>query len=340
MAKKQREYSREDKLRAIHHFVPQSYLRRFAIEGKPNQVYAYEIDKEPYATNIKNVAGQRDLYTFNDIDSKGETAELEDVFADIDAQGIELLQLLDTLPDGFVVLPEEQKGNLFSYIAFLHTRNVQERKQWAESYGQMSLVQMQMIASNEEVWHRDAKEAMGDKYDYDQAESSRNALLDGKMKVEFNPMDQYFLGTTLAMSKELYFVLMKLKKAVLVSTDTQSKHFVTSDNPVTHYRPEKDNRPKWMGLGYINAVFQLPISPTRCLLLINDDMRMRTFKCTRGEVDHMNWYTYYYADRWIFSHIKSKTVMQMFKDHRAKEPFSKIDSPFERAKKRKDSEKT
>ncbi len=91
-----------------------------------------------------------------------------------------------------------------------------------------------------------------------------------------------------------------------------------------------------MGLGYINAVFQLPISPTQCLLLINEDMRMRTFKCTRGEVDHMNWYTYYYADRWIFSHIKSKTVAQMFKDHKAKELFSKMDSPFGRAKKRKE----
>lgn len=197
---------------------------------------------------------------------------------------------------------------------------------------------MQFVATNEEVWHRDAKEAMGDKYDYDQAESSRNAVLDGDMKVEFDPMDQYFLGTTLAMSKELYFVLMKLKKAVLVSTDTPSKHFVTSDNPVTHYRPENDNRPKWMGLGYINAVFQLPISPTRCLLLINDDMRMRTFKCTRDEVDHMNWYTYYYADRWIFSHLKSKSVAQMFKDHKAKEPFSKIDSPFQRTKNKEDIE--
>lgn len=335
MAKKTKEYSRDDKLRAIHHFVPQNYLRRFAIDGKPNQIYAYEIDKDPYPTNIKNVAGQRDLYTFNDTDNKGETSELEDVFADIDGRGLELLQMLDKLPNGYLELDEKDKGDLYSYIAFLHTRNVQSRKQWAGSYGQMSLVHMQVIASNEEVWHRDAKAAMGEKYEHKQAEESRNAVLDGKMKVEFDPMDQYFLGTNLAMSKELYMVLMKLKKAILVSAESQSKHFVTSDNPVTHYTPENDNRPKWMGLGYIQAVFQLPISPSRCLLLINDDMRMRTFTCTRDEIDHMNWYTYYYADRWIFSHINSKTVSNMFKKHKAKEPFSKIDSPFDRAKSRK-----
>jgi hypothetical protein len=172
-----KEYSREDKLRSIHHFVPQNYLRRFAIEGKPNQIYAYEFNKEPYVTNVRNVAGQKDLYTFEDIDNKGKTAELEDVFADIDGRGLELLQMLDKLPDGFVELEEKDKGDLFSYIAFLHTRNVQARKQWAESYGQMSLVQMQMIASNEDVWHRDAKAAMGGKYDFKQAEESKLNLI-------------------------------------------------------------------------------------------------------------------------------------------------------------------
>src|ERR1019366_636482 len=99
MVKKPEEYSRDDKLRSIHHFVPQSYLRRFAIDGKPSQVFAYEIGKDPYATNTKNIAGQRDLYTFNDVGSKGETAELEEVFADIDGRGFELLQLLDNFPD-------------------------------------------------------------------------------------------------------------------------------------------------------------------------------------------------------------------------------------------------
>lgn len=191
MVNKPKEYSRDDKLRAIHHYVPQSYLRRFAIEGKPTQIFAYEIDREPYATNVKNIAGQRDLYTFNDTDNEGETAELEDVFADIDGRGLELLQLLDKMPDGFIELPEVEKGDLFSYIAFLHTRNVQERKQWAESFGQMSLVHMQMIASNENVFHRDAKAALGEKYEYKKAEDSRQALLDGKMKVEYDPMDQY-----------------------------------------------------------------------------------------------------------------------------------------------------
>lgn len=331
-------FSKTNKLGAIHHFVPQSYLKRFSIKSKPGQVFAYEIDKDAYPTNVRNVAGQRDFYTFNDVENSERTAELEDAFADIDNQGDELLKLLDSMPDGDIELEEKDKGNLFSYIAFLHTRNLQERKHLADSFGQMALIPLQFAATQKEHYHDSAKEALGEDYTFEIAESTRQSILDDKLKVEYNPTDQYFLGATLKLSKGLYAALMNLKKAVLVSTSTDSKHFVTSDNPVTHYAPENYLKPM-QGLGYVNAVFQLPISPTRCLLLLNSDMKMKTFECDRGAVDHMNFYTYHYADRWIFSHINSKTIAKMFFEHKAKRILSVIDSPFDRAKRRKNTTK-
>lgn len=87
----------QDKLGALHHFVPQGYLRRFAIKNKPHHVYAYEISKEPYAVNTKKVAAQRDLYTFRDSKSGSETAEIEDILAKVDDRGQQLLSLLDGL---------------------------------------------------------------------------------------------------------------------------------------------------------------------------------------------------------------------------------------------------
>lgn len=53
-----------DKLGAVHHYVPQGYLKRFTLIDKPEQIYAYEIGKEPYPTNVHNIAGQRDFYTY------------------------------------------------------------------------------------------------------------------------------------------------------------------------------------------------------------------------------------------------------------------------------------
>lgn len=328
-------YPKNDKLRALHHFVPQSYLRRFAIDGKPDQVYAYELDKDPYPSNVKNVAAQRDLYTYTEQSTGDQNASLENVFADIDGKGASLLQKLDNTPDGYLNLPEEEQADLFTYIAFLHTRNVQERKHRATSMGQMSLLYMQTMASNKKKFHEDTLDALkadSKEYDEEKVEQTRLSILNNEIEIEYDYMDQQFLTDTLSITKELYLILMKLKQAVLVSTNGTSKVFVTSDNPVTHYGlPEQRN--KMQGLGYINAIFQIPLTPTRCMLLINKDMEMSTFDYGGNDVDHINFYTYYYADRWIFSNTKSKRIAQMFKDHRATKPHTRISSPFNRATK-------
>lgn len=325
-----KEYPKDDKLRALHHFVPQSYLRRFTIDGKLGQVYAYELDKEPYPANVKNVAAQRDLYTYTEESTGEENAALENVFADIDDKGIRMIQKLDTMPDGYVKLPETEQADLFTYIAFLHTRNIQERKHRASSMEQMSHFYMQDLASSKSAFHKYGVEALGDKYDRDKVEQTRLSVLDNKFEIKFDHMDQYFLSDTLSITKDLYLILMERKRAVLVSTKGTSKVFVTSDNPVTHYGlPGQTN--KMQGLGYINAIFQIPLSPTRCLLLINNNMEMSTFDYGGNDVDHINYYTYYYADRWIFSNVKSKRVSQMFKDHRATKPHIRISSPMSRA---------
>ena len=316
------EYDSEDKLRTIHHFVPQSYLRRFARADKPTQIYTYEINREPYSPNIQSIAGQRDFYTHTD-DSGNETAALENVFAEIDDKGAQVLQILDRTEDGFINLEEEQKADLYYYIAHLHTRNLQQRKYLAEAYGQMSLAQMQFIASEKEAFHQMAKEAHGDNYTYDMGESARQSLINGDLKVNFDPMSEHFLGATLDNAQHLYLILMKLKRAALVTITEGSLRFVTSDNPVTHYLENEDPR-RVMGVGYVNAIFQLPISPTRCLLLIDSGYEIDEFDCNEDHVNHMNYYTYRYADRWIFSDEKSDTISQMFNTHRAKNPLSRV----------------
>lgn len=317
-----------DKLRSVHHFVPQSYLKRFARIDKPSQIYTYEISRKPYSTNIENIAGQRDFYTYRDATTEKETAALENVFADIDDKGARILNSLDDMEDGFVELPEEKKADLFYYIAHLHTRNLQQRKQLAQMYEQMSLVQMQAFASDKDSFHQQSKSAPDGIYTYELAEKARQSLLNGDLGVDIDPMSEHFIGATLENAQDLYFILMKFKRLALLSIVSGPRHFVTSDNPVTHYLENEDPRRK-MGVGYINAIFQLPISPTRCLLLIDDQYVIDEFGCDERHVDHMNFYTYRYADRWIFSHESSSKVSDMFNTHKAKEPLTKLTTIFD-----------
>jgi len=316
-------FNTEDKLRTIHHFVPQSYLKRFARPDKPFQIYAYEIDRKPYSPSIEGIAGQKDFYTYKDTETNKETAELENVFADIDERGANMLKILDELPDGYIELPENQKGDLYYYVAHLHTRNVQQRKLLADAYGKMSLVQAQAVASDKDTFHQDARNSMGDKYEFDAVEQARHSVETGETKIDFDPMSDHFIGATLENAQHLYFILMKLKRAVLLTVKSGEKSFVTSDNPVTHYLENEDPR-RSMGVGYVDAIFQLPISPTRCLLLIDDDYVIDEFDCNSDHVDHMNYYTYRFADRWVFSHENLPAISEMFNKYKAKESTMKV----------------
>ncbi|NCU38509.1 DUF4238 domain-containing protein [Candidatus Saccharibacteria bacterium] len=330
-----------DKLGAMHHYVPQGYLKRFATPDKPEQIVAYEADREPYKTNVHNVAGQRDFYTYSKVESGEKDAALEDALADMDAAGANMLRILDDMPDGYVELPEEQKGDLLAYVAFQHTRNLQERKVWATMYEQSTEMFMQVAASNEGTYHKNAQEALGDKYDMDIVERTRQAFLDGKAGITFDPLDQYFIGTALEMSRTLYEMLFTMKKMVLVSKTDDADMFVTSDNPVTHYLTDeqKAKRPAFYGVGYVDAVFQLPISPTRCLLLINDDMIMETFQYDQDAVNRINFYTYHFADRWVFSNVVSDTIKTEFNKFKRREPLTSVSSPFDRARKASEANK-
>lgn len=328
--------SKKDKLGAVHHYVPQGYLKRFAIEKNPEQIVAYETGKKPYITNIHNIAGQRDFYTYTVKETGEKDSTLEDALADVDAKGVNMFRLLDSKPDGIVDdLSDKQRGNLLSYIAFQHTRNLQERKMWATSYEQQTRMMMQSKASSESSFHTDAKKAFGDEYNYEMAEETRKTLLSGDTTLKFDPMDQYFLGVALNMSRTLYEILFTQKKLVLVSRTPDAGVFITSDNPVTHYLTEEQlkKRPWFMGVGYLDAIFQIPISPDRCLQLINHGMVMETFQYNANDVNYINYYTYHFADRWVFSNTNDDNITKSFAKFKRTTPLTSISSPFDRSKK-------
>lgn len=326
-----------EKLGAVHHYVPQAYLKRFATDSNTDQIIAYELGKDPYRTNIHNIAGQRDFYTFTNHETGERDSSLESALADVDDAGVNLMRELDDLLDGFVDLPDEKKGNLLSYIAFQHTRNLQERKVWAISYGQSTKMMMQASAYHEESFHKDAQKKFGQDYDFDKVEEARKAFISGDAKINFDPMDQYFMGVALDISKTLYQILFTQKKMVLVSKTVDSGVFITSDNPVTHYLTEEQHAtrpPFFQGVGYIDAVFQIPISPNRCLLLINNGMVMETFQYNQDAVNYINWHTYHFADRWVFSNLVDETTKNHFSKFKRTVPVTSISSPFDRAKER------
>lgn len=316
-----------DKLGSVHHYVPQGYLRRFSVGDNRNKIYAYEVNKEAYLTNVHNVAGERDFYTFKDERTGDQDAELEDALAKVDDVGIDLMRKLDDAELGPVNMSDKDRGSILSYIAFQHTRNPQEMRSHAQMYDVMAQNLLELEANNKEYWHEFTKRAQGDKYDHKKAEKARQAVANREVELRSDSNDQYFLGSAMTMSKTLYKILFLQKRMIIVEALPETSGFVTSDNPVTHYLLEEQK--KWPfpfnGLGYLNAVFQFPISPKRCLLMINDDMsHPNIYQYNQDEVDRINYYTYFYAERWIFSNINSSKFKTEFAKANNKKPMWKM----------------
>jgi len=130
-----------------HHFVPQCYLASFAPGGKIN-VFDLESGKDPFSTNTKNVARERD---FNRLDSDDLPPDaLETAYAEFEG---ELAPVLKKLVSGGACSVDD-----FSYIltlmGVLAVRNPRYRANFADFQNNVRLKMLAMQLSSKERWER------------------------------------------------------------------------------------------------------------------------------------------------------------------------------------------
>lgn len=102
------------------HFVPQVYLRNFAIRRKREHfVYCFDkLTQKIFKSNIKNVANQTAFYNFQD--QKGKKVSIEHYFHDIENKLKPALDALNEKPNISTVL---ENINVFSeFIILQETR--------------------------------------------------------------------------------------------------------------------------------------------------------------------------------------------------------------------------
>ena len=65
---------------ARHHYVPQFYLRYFALSDTEDKIYAYRRQREPFLTEVNAVAATNDFNSYTD--SKGNKNDVIEIFTD------------------------------------------------------------------------------------------------------------------------------------------------------------------------------------------------------------------------------------------------------------------
>ena len=109
---------------------------------------------------------------------------------------------------------------------------------------------------------------------------------------------------TLALG-EMITPIIRHKEWHLLDSKT-SRVFITSDNPVVLLPPE--NYDPRLGLGVMNALIALPLSPRRCLFLTNGKGTSGVRMLGRESVMAINQWTILRAHKQVFSNLKSEDI--------------------------------
>lgn len=290
------------------HYVSQLYLDAFAIEGSGvdiPHIYQYMKDKI-VAARIKDVASERHFYTVKDKVTGLDIRDIDNFFTEVEnLVSIPLKKIIDSK---LLKLEENEIELLASFFAlmtvrtpgFINTQMSMTEEMIKEKIAIRSVNLDQLKKNYEEVGV-----VMGDK----ELEEQQKFILEKKYSVSFGNKG-YFLAQGLDVSRDLARLYYKHKHWHILLSNSD-RVFVTSDNPISIYRPVY--LPSAMSAGYGNGTLFIPISPKIAILLRDFPLKEQIIRINRKQVEEFNKNTARFSTNYIFSNLKSEQIHQMYK---------------------------
>jgi hypothetical protein len=136
-------------------------------------------------------------------------------------------------------------------------------------------------------------------------------MIDKNYNISYKNRD-YFIANGIEMSNELANIYFGSKEWHLFVSDSE-RVFITSDNPISIYRPVFV--PKSLNAGLGNGTLLLPISPKLAICLRDRPCKSQKLSLTAEKVDAINMNTMLFSRNNIFSNIKSKKIHQSYKKY-------------------------
>ncbi|WP_145522381.1 DUF4238 domain-containing protein [Yersinia ruckeri] len=124
------------------HYVPQSYLRRFTIDGEKSLIWSFDKKANKFLKNTSSINKIccEDYYYYQ-LDEKGDVnhTKLEDVISEIEKIGNDILnEIIGMSSMPYISLQLEKKGHLAFYIGLMLTRGPAFRDGIHEMYGMLA----------------------------------------------------------------------------------------------------------------------------------------------------------------------------------------------------------
>lgn len=291
------------------HYVPQFYLDDFSIEGPDNKdphIYQYMKDKIVPA-RIKDVASEKHFYTFKNKETGEPNREIDDFFTKIESNASSPLKKI--IKGETLDLTDQEFEHLSIFFAVLAVRTPGFIKA-QESFAGEAIKEFYALDSMNKEKLKKRYDEVGIAFTDQELDEQQKFILEKNYTVSFNDSRAYFLGNGLKVACELAEWYYQRKHWHLIISDSPTV-FVTSDNPISIYRPIYV--PPVQNAGYGNGTLLIPISPKYALLLRDLPLKQKIIKLSSQKIININKNTMQFSDNYIFSNLESKKIFDLYK---------------------------
>ena len=290
------------------HYVPQFYLDAFAIEGpgmdKPH-IYQY-MPEETVSPRISDVASEKHFYTVEEKDTGKPLRDLDDILSM--SEGPASVPLKRIITEGKIDLSDEERADLAIFFSLLAVRTPGFMNTQKSMVGEVMKEIMTLKAEHKEHFKRSHEHA-GLNLNEAELEDQRRFVLEKRYDIQFNN-NGYFLAQGLGVSQEVAEWYYEHKFWHLLISDSD-KVFITSDNPVSIYRPNFGNT--LMNGGYKHGTLVVSISPRHALLLRDLPHGSPVLEVSSSRVEKMNENTMRFSNDYVFSNLNSRKIAEMYR---------------------------
>lgn len=293
------------KVKKNQHYVPQSYLRRFTIEGEKSLLWEFDKKSSRFKKNtssVNKVCSEDYYYYQQDANGGFDHITIEDSLSEVEKIGNDILiKIINSRAMPYTYLTEEERGHISFYIALMLTRGPSFRDCINEMHGEL-------------VWSRfNQLNTSGNlpKMPTVLEEAVRERGLKNVIKAEI--FSSVSLEYMVEAARRIALSLIEKQWTVIVISNDDE--FLTSDNPVifTSYIKGSDH----IGPAHPNSHLTFPISKKIAMIMSgarqSDNIENRA--CVSSEVRTVNRLVLNAANKSIFCSKKYSWIEN--------QPFSK-----------------
>ncbi|CNF40997.1 Uncharacterised protein [Yersinia enterocolitica] len=235
------------------HYVPQSYLRRFTVNGEKSLIWSFDKKANKFLKNTSSINKIccEDYYYYQ-LDEEGNInhTKLEDVISEIEKIGNDILnEIIGMSSMPYISLQLEKKGRLAVYIGLMLTRGPAFRDAIHEMYGMLAKVGLRQLYESGKL---------------DSMPVALKTLIDDKgLEAVIQPSIHKIVSLEPMVQTAQGIGLSLLQKRWALWASAEGSKFITSDVPVVFQSKINNN----VGPAHPTTELIFPISNKFCLII-------------------------------------------------------------------------